>query len=126
MSFFNLKQLSKSFGYAFKGLKHVLLHEESFKIQLFFAFLIIALMLIFDIRFLEKIALIIVITMVLVLELINTILERILDILKPKLHPYAEIIKDIMAGAVLIASIGALIVGVLIFYPYLKEIFAKI
>lgn len=80
-------------------------------------------MLIFNVRFLEKIALIIIITIILILELINTILERILDILKPKLHPYAETIKDIMAGAVLISSISALVVGILIFSPYVKELF---
>lgn len=83
------------------------------------AALVILLMIIFPLRTLERIALSLVIAFVLVLELINTIIEKIVDILKPRIHHYVEIIKDMMAAAVLIASIGALVVGLLIFWPYL-------
>ena len=62
---------------------------------------------------------------VLVMELFNTILERVVDILKPRVHPYAQLIKDIMAATVLIASIGAIVVGITIFYPYIKELFLR-
>lgn len=56
--------------------------------------------------------------LVLVLELINTAVERVMDILKPRVHPYARVVKDVTAGAVFIASLGALILGVMIFFPY--------
>ncbi|MBP7061150.1 MAG: diacylglycerol kinase [Candidatus Moranbacteria bacterium] len=57
--------------------------------------------------------------LVLILELVNTALERVMDILKPRVHPYARVVKDVMAGAVFIASCGAFIVGVIIFTPYM-------
>jgi diacylglycerol kinase len=55
---------------------------------------------------------------VLVLESLNTIFEHLSDILKPRLHDYVRIIKDIMAATVLITSLGALVVGIIIFWPY--------
>ena len=67
----------------------------------------------------QAIALLLLIILVLTLELINSILERFVDVFKPRIHPMVEEIKDLMAGAVLIASLGALIVGLLIFLPYL-------
>ena len=53
------------------------------------------------------------------MELINTIFEKVVDVLRPRIHHYAEVIKDIMAAAVLVSSIGAVIIGVLIFLPYI-------
>ena len=55
----------------------------------------------------------------LVMELINTVFERVVDILKPRVHPYARLIKDLMAATVLITSIVAVVVGIIIFYPYI-------
>ena len=66
----------------------------------------------------QAIILILVIASVLVLELINTIFEKMVDILRPRIHYYAEVIKDVMAAAVLVTSIAAVIVGILIFAPY--------
>jgi diacylglycerol kinase len=80
-------------------------------------------MFLFPTRTLEKIALFIAIFAVLVIELINTIFERVVDILKPSVHPYAQLVKDIMAAAVLLSSIGSIIVGIIIFWPYFKELF---
>jgi len=59
---------------------------------------------------------------VLILELINTVVERVVDILKPRIHPYARLIKDLMAAVVLISSIVAVIVGIIIFYPYFRDL----
>ena len=55
---------------------------------------------------------------VLVLELLNSSIERLVDLAKPRLHEEAGTIKDLMAGAVLLASMVAVIVGILIFWPY--------
>ena len=57
----------------------------------------------------------------LVLELLNGAVERLVDLFKPRMHAYAEQIKDMMAGAVLVSSIGALIVGILVFWPHVAE-----
>ena len=55
---------------------------------------------------------------VLILELINTVLEYFLNVIEPKIHIQAKIIKDIMAGAVLLMSAAAAILGLMIFWPY--------
>lgn len=69
----------------------------------------------------EKVILILTIITGLVLELFNTILEKVVNILKPRVHPYAEVIKDMMAGTVLLAFIGGVVIAVLIFLPYILE-----
>ncbi|MFA6193344.1 MAG: diacylglycerol kinase family protein [Parcubacteria group bacterium] len=121
----NFKKLFKSFKYAGRGLKYVTKNEQNFQLEILGGIFIVILMYLFPTRSLEKIALFIVIFAVLVIELINTIFERVVDMLKPRMHPYAQLVKDIMAAAVLISSIGAVIVGVIIFYPYIKDLFAS-
>ena len=66
----------------------------------------------------EAAILMLTIGLVLSMELANTAIERMTDILKPRVHPYARVVKDTMAGAVLIVSVTALVVGVVIFLPY--------
>ena len=58
---------------------------------------------------------------VLVLELLNSSIERLVDVVKPRLHEYAGDIKDIMAAAVLLASLAAAAIGIVIFWPYLFQ-----
>jgi diacylglycerol kinase len=53
---------------------------------------------------------------VLVVEMINTAFELVVDMLSPEFHPIAKIIKDVAAGAVLIASISAFVIGILLFF----------
>ena len=119
----NFQKLFKSFRHAFRGLKYVVRNEQNFQIEILGAIFVIVLMYLFPTRSLEKIALFIVIFAVLVIELINTIFERVVDMLKPRVHPYAQLVKDVMAASVLLSSIGAVIVGVIIFYPYIKDLF---
>jgi diacylglycerol kinase len=119
----NFKKLFKSFHYAGRGLKYVLKNEQNFQLEILAGIFIVILMFLFPTRALEKIALFIVVFAVLVIELINTIFERVVDILKPRVHPYAQLVKDIMAAAVLLSSIGAVIVGVIIFWPYFQDLF---
>ena len=92
--------------------------EQNFRIQVVIAGVVILLMIALHVSAMEAIALIFVIVAVLVLEILNTVVERFVDLLKPRLHPHSEIIKDMMAAAVLLTSFGAMLVGILIFYPY--------
>jgi undecaprenol kinase len=119
----NLKKFFRSFRNAWRGLKYVVRNEQSFQIELLIGIFVIMLMFIFDIRVLEKVALFLVIFFVMVMELFNTMLERVVDILKPRVHPYAQLIKDVMAAAVLLAAIGAIVVGTIILYPYFRALF---
>jgi diacylglycerol kinase len=118
----NFKKLFRSFRHAGRGLKYVLKNEQNFQIEILIGIFVVLLMFILDIRDWQKVALFLVIFSVLAMELVNTIMERVVDILKPRIHPYAQLIKDIMAAAVLIASVGAIVVGSIIFYPYLRDL----
>lgn len=115
----NIKLLKKSFQQALKGLQKTLSEQQNFKIQTFIGSIVLILALILRVKRVELALLIIIISQVLILELINTAFERIVDILKPRIHIYAEVVKDILAGAVLLASFAAIIVGIIIFYPYI-------
>ena len=116
---FHFKRFVKSISYASRGIRSAF-KEQNFKIQVLFAIIVIFLMIIFHLKLWETIVLLMMIILVLVLEIINSIFERIVDILEPRVHPYAKNIKDMMAAAVLVASLGALIVGCLIFWPYFR------
>ena len=119
---FSFKKFARSLSHAMRGFKCVF-REQNFRIQIAFALIVIFFILLFGLKIWETAALAMMITLVLVLEIINSIFERIVDILEPRVHPYAKAIKDMMATAVLIASLGAAFVGVAIFWPYLNMIF---
>ncbi len=107
----------KSFGYARQGLRRALASENSFRIHVLVAGLVIIGMFVFRVPRIEAAILILVISTILNLELVNTIVERFVGLLEPRVHTYVGIIKDLMAAAVLITTIAAVIIGLLIFYP---------
>ena len=117
MMVFSLKKLVRSFSHAIRGFKCAF-KEQNFKIQIVFAIIVIFFILFFGLKIWETTVLVMMIILVLVLEIINSIFERIVDILEPRVHPYAKTIKDMMAAAVLIASLGAVFVGITIFWSY--------
>jgi len=119
---FNFKKLIKNFGFALTGLKEAA-SEQTFRIFILIAVLVVALMLFFNTSHYEKLILVLIITFVVTLELINSRIERILDIFQPKYDPRVRIIKDISASAVFLACFGAALLGILIFWPYFQELF---
>ncbi|MCK5476127.1 MAG: diacylglycerol kinase [Candidatus Pacebacteria bacterium] len=121
MAIFNFKKFVRSFSYAIRGFKSVL-REQNFRVHTISALSVIVIIILLRLETWETVALLMMITLVLVLEIINSIFERIVDILEPRVHPYAKTIKDMMASAVLIASLGAFLVGFLILWPYFKNI----
>lgn len=114
----SIKKLKKSFSYALKGIGHVFRNEQNFRIQVSVAVVMVAFALWLRLPATSFMILISTITLVLILEIINTAIERCLDIVKPRLSDQVEMIKDIMAGAVLLASLFAIIIGLCIFWPY--------
>lgn len=113
-----MKRLIRSFSHAIKGILFTLRSERNFQVEVMVAGVVFFLMLLLPLSRLEDIMLVVAVIAVLVLELINTAIERIMDILKPRVHPYARVVKDVMAGAVFIVSLGAFFLGVIIFLPY--------
>ncbi|NOT76811.1 MAG: diacylglycerol kinase family protein [Cyclobacteriaceae bacterium] len=109
----------KSFRYAVKGIKVVVKEQRNFKILLFIAAIVIAFGFYFSITTAEWIAIILVIGMVLAMEMINTSIEYIINMISPEYSHVAGKIKDIAAGATMIAAIASVIIGFIIFKKYL-------
>lgn len=111
----------RSLKHAFRGLAYATKNEKNFQNELVVATLVIIAMLYFKVTKGEAVVLFVVIMAVLIMELLNTAMERVIDILKPKIHPYAKLIKDLMAASVLMMSLLTVILGLIIFIPYIIE-----
>lgn len=106
-----------SLTYALRGIAYAWAQEQNFRIQVFCAGVVFIVAFLVRVSFFEAALLALAISGVLVLELVNTVAERMMDALSPRMHPYATVVKDMMAGAVLIASLGALVVGGAVLVP---------
>ncbi|MDN3588705.1 diacylglycerol kinase family protein [Pedobacter aquatilis] len=116
---FSLKDRIKSFGYAFNGLKLFFYTEHNARIHLLAAILALAISFWLKISSLEWVAIIGIIILVFIAEIFNSSIEKLADVVSPEINPKIKIVKDLAAGAVLIAAIFAVIVGLIIFYPKL-------
>lgn len=116
---FHFKSPIHSLRCAFNGFKYAFKQEQNFCIEVIIGLIVIALMFYFGIALLEKIIILIMIFLVLGFELVNTTAEHILNLVEPNFRPKVRIIKDIMAAAVIVAIFGAVIIGLIIFLPYL-------
>ena len=114
-----INRVVKSFIYAWRGLAKAVREEQNLKIQLLSALIVFVLAWYFKIRQWEWVVIILIINLVILMELANSAIERITDVLKPRINGYVKEIKDIMAAAVLVASIAAAVIGALVFWPYL-------
>lgn len=117
-----INYLKVSFKYAARGIKYAWKTEQNFRTEVVIAAVVTFFMFIFPLRLIEQVLLGLLIIWILTLELINTVFERTMDMIKPKIHPYVKTIKDLMAGAVLISAAGAAVLGIIIFYPYLRNL----
>lgn len=109
----------KSVGWAFKGAMLLVRTEASIKIQLVVALAVTAAGFYFDISKTEWLFQVAMIGLVMSIEGVNTAIEYIADFIHPELHASIGRIKDVAAGAVFIASIAAIIVAAIIYYPKL-------
>ncbi|HLT34427.1 MAG TPA: diacylglycerol kinase family protein [Aquaticitalea sp.] len=107
----------KSVRYAFNGALYLCRTEPSIKIQLIIAVFVTCTGFYFDISRTEWILQVAMIGLVMSIEGVNTAIEYIADFVHPDLHASIGRIKDIAAGAVFIASIAAVIVAIIIYYP---------
>ena len=114
----------KSFKYAFSGIIYVLKTSRNFKIQLIFAVISLMIGSLLQISQSNYVILIATIMSVLILEILNTSIESIVDLIVKKEFSFlAKISKDTSAGAVLLASINSVIIAVYIFMPKIKLLF---
>ena len=107
----------RSFVYAGRGIVQVFRSEPNAKIHLLAAGLVMTLGVVLNVSKRDFALLAFAITLVFVTETINTAIERLTDLASPEHHPLAAQAKDIAAGAVLLASIGAMVIGAIVFLP---------
>jgi diacylglycerol kinase len=115
------KNLADSFRFAFSGLWYTLRTQRNTRIQLAIAFAVVALGLWLSLSPTEWAVLTLTISFVLVSEMLNTAAETLVDLVSPGYHPLAKAVKDVTAGAVLLAAITSIVVGLLILGPTLWQ-----
>ncbi|MGC4101673.1 diacylglycerol kinase family protein [Ferruginibacter sp.] len=107
----------RSFGFALNGFRICFTGEHNFRIHVLCGVTAIVLGCITGLSATEWIAVTGCIAFVTVLEMINTAIEKLCDMVHKEIHPVIKMVKDISAGAVLLAAVGSAITGVLIFLP---------
>lgn len=120
-----IKRFFRSFGHAISGLKKTVMGEQNIKIHIIFGCSALFLSLILRISRLEWLMILIVIFLVVVLEIINTAIEKTVDEISSEKKQVLGDIKDISAGAVLLAAVLSVITGLLIFGPPLIDYLLK-
>ena len=108
--------LLQSFNYAFEGIIHVVRTQRNMKIHLGLAIIVLVAAFFFDLDRLSIVALFVAISFVFITEMLNTALEYAIDIFTSRYDPLAKLAKDVAAGAVLVATLNALVVAYLVFY----------
>jgi diacylglycerol kinase len=113
----SLDRRIRSFGYAYEGIKQSFLNQCNIKIHCYFALAVLVAGIVFRISIPEWTVCFLCIGLVISLEMMNTAIEKVVDLASPDLHILAKHAKDIAAGAVLVSSIISAIIGLLIFIP---------
>ena len=115
----------KAFGFAFSGIYQALKTETNLKLQAIIALLVIAAGFYFSISKSEWFVVAVCITLVICLEMVNSAIEKLCDLYSTEQDQKIKYIKDVCAGAVLVATIFAAISGSVIFWPYITQLFAS-
>ncbi|QDI89780.1 diacylglycerol kinase family protein [Salicibibacter halophilus] len=117
-----IRRLFFSFVFASRGLWYVLKNEQNMAIHMIIASAVLVLGFVVGIGLMEWAILLVVIGGVITFELVNTAIERVVDLVSEGYHPLAKIAKDVAATAVFVYSLIAVIVGIIIFYHPLLEL----
>lgn len=119
------KKLINSFKFAFKGIGSSIKSERNMKIHFTMMILVVLAGIILNISMWEWITCFILFGLVISLEMVNTAIEIVVDLVSPTFNDRAGRTKDIAAGAVLVNAIVAFIIGLLIFLPKVLDLFIK-
>ncbi|WP_053367177.1 diacylglycerol kinase family protein [Bacillus sp. FJAT-27245] len=118
-------RLLKSFGFAITGLLTAIQKERNMQIHIFAGVATICLSVFFSISKLEWLFILLAIAGMLSLELLNTAVERVVDLVTQEYHPVAKQAKDIAAAAVLVYACMSVLVGLIIFLPKIAAMIGK-
>ena len=114
-------QILQSLNWAFEGVIHVLRSERNMRIHFAVATAVLVLAFSYGVTKLELMALLVAISFVLIAEMVNTAIEKTIDLAATSFDPLAKTAKDMAAGAVLIASVNAVVIGYLVFADRLSR-----
>jgi len=115
----DLKKLGKSFKVSFSGLKIAIKEENTLRIGVFVSITVVFFMFYFPLLSIERAMVVFCIFLVLSIELMNTQVERVTNLIDSNHSPKIRMIKDLAAAAVLMSIIGAGIVACFIFLPHI-------
>jgi diacylglycerol kinase len=115
---------AKSFSFAFEGFKTAFRQEPNFRIHLVMAVFALSLGAFLKLSTLEWLILSFTIFYVITLELLNTVLEALVNLVSPEYRHYAKIAKDVSAACVLLAAVLSVIVGLVLFLPKIILLFS--
>jgi len=113
----SFQKQTESFGYAFAGIRKFVVKERHAKIHLAATLVTVFASLALGVSIREGIELLFVTGLVWIAEMINSCLEKLIDFITPQHYPQLAFVKDVAAGAVLLAAFIALATGLLIFIP---------
>ena len=122
MESFSVRSRLRSFRFALRGLRAMLRSQHNAWIHALATLAVVAAGLLLRIDAGEWVAITLAIVAVWTAEALNTALEALGDAASPEFHPRVELAKDVAAGAVLIAAVGAAVVGALVFVPRLAHL----
>lgn len=115
------KNIAESFRYALQGLRHAAERERNFKVHTVCAALAVLCCIAFRVEAFLFLLVIISIIFVLAMELVNTAVEAVTDLLCDRLHPLAKIAKDTAAAAVLLAALQAVVVAAVVAVSVIRQ-----
>lgn len=119
-------KLVRSFAFAWNGIKLCFALEKNFRIHALLTVIAIILAFVFHVSTIEWIVIGICIGFVITMEMLNTAIEKLCDVVQNEFHPGIKKVKDIAAGAVLVSAIISLITALVIFLPKIIMYFKSI
>jgi diacylglycerol kinase (ATP) len=117
---FSLSSRVRSFGFALSGLAFMLRSQRNAWIHLAATVVVVAAGIALRMTAEDWRWIVLAIALVWVAEIVNTAFEHLCDVVQPEFHVSVKTAKDVAAGAVLVAAIAAAIIGVLVFWPYVR------
>lgn len=116
----------KSFKYAADGIKEAFYNEPNFRVHVIVAVVVLIAALYFQFTIEKLSILILTISFVIILELVNTAIEKVVDKISPNYSRLARVAKDVSAAAVLLSAFVAVLVGLLLFVPYILQLVSSL
>lgn len=120
----NYHNLKKSARYATRGMVSVWREEQNFRIEICGGLVAIFLGLVLQFSFIELSIIVLLVGSILAAECVNTALERIVDILKPRVSEYVQVVKDILAAMMAILVSVSVLIALFLYVPKIVTVFA--